>query len=112
MSREILQQDPAVESMRSALTKRVLDMLGKMAREKEGDNYANFWKQFGTVLKEGPAEDMSNQEKIAKLLRFSTTRTDVEEQDQSLEDTNSASSRSSAIKDTSFIPSRTSLLIA
>lgn len=86
VSREILQQDPAVESMRSALTKRVLDMLGKMAKEKEGDNYANFWKQFGTVLKEGPAEDMANQEKIAKLLRFSTTHTDAEEQDQSLED--------------------------
>lgn len=86
VSREILQQDPAVESMRSALTKRVLDMLGKMAKDKESDNYAKFWKQFGTVLKEGPAEDMANQEKIAKLLRFSTTHTDAEEQDQSLED--------------------------
>jgi molecular chaperone HtpG len=53
VSREILQQDPAVESMRSALTKRVLDMLGKMAKS-EGDDYANFWKEFGQVLKEGP----------------------------------------------------------
>ncbi|CAA0088637.1 Chaperone protein HtpG [Halioglobus japonicus] len=86
VSREILQQDPAVESMRNALTKRVLDMLGKMAKDKDSDNYANFWKQFGTVLKEGPAEDMANQEKIAKLLRFSTTHTDSEVQDQSLED--------------------------
>ncbi len=86
VSREILQQDPAVENMRSALTKRVLDMLGKMAKEKKGDNYANFWKQFGSVLKEGPAEDMANKEKIAKLLRFSTTHTDSEVQDQSLED--------------------------
>ncbi|MDE0951968.1 MAG: molecular chaperone HtpG [Halioglobus sp.] len=86
VSREILQKDPAVESMRSALTKRVLDMLGKMAKDKEGDKYANFWKEFGPVIKEGPAEDMANQEKIAKLLRFSTTHTDVEIQDQSLED--------------------------
>lgn len=83
VSREILQQDPAVESMRSALTKRVLDMLGKLAKT---DDYAQFWKEFGPVLKEGPAEDMGNQEKIAKLLRFSTTHTDAEEQDQSLED--------------------------
>jgi molecular chaperone HtpG len=86
VSREILQKDPAVESMRSALTKRVLDMLGKMAKDKEGDKYADFWKEFGPVIKEGPAEDMANQEKIAKLLRFSTTHTDVEIQDQSLED--------------------------
>ena len=83
VSREILQQDPAVESMRSALTKRVLDMLAKLAK---GDDYAGFWKEFGQVLKEGPAEDMANKEKIAKLLRFSTTHTDKEEQDQSLED--------------------------
>lgn len=86
VSREILQQDPAVENMRSALTKRVLDMLAKMAKEKKGDKYATFWKQFGSVLKEGPAEDVGNQEKIAKLLRFSTTHIDTEVQDQSLED--------------------------
>ncbi len=85
VSREILQQDPAVESMRSALTKRVLDMLGKMAKAENGDDYADFWKEFGQVLKEGPAEDFSNKEKISKLLRFSTTRTDLEVQDQSLE---------------------------
>jgi molecular chaperone HtpG len=86
VSREILQQDPAVENMRSALTKRVLDMLSKMAKQKGGENYATFWKQFGTVLKEGPAEDSANSEKIAKLLRFSTTHTDAEAQDQSLDD--------------------------
>jgi molecular chaperone HtpG len=85
VSREILQQDPAVESMRSALTKRVLDMLAKLAKSK-GDDYATFWKEFGQVLKEGPAEDSANKEKIAKLLRFSTTHTDAEAQDQSLED--------------------------
>ena len=85
VSREILQQDAAVDSMRSAVTKRVLDMLGKLAK-KEGDDYAAFWKEFGQVLKEGPAEDFANKEKIAKLLRFSTTHTDSEEQNQSLED--------------------------
>lgn len=84
VSREILQQDPAVDSMRSALTKRALDMLGKLAKSESGE-YAAFWKEFGQVLKEGPAEDFANKEKIAKLLRFSTTHTDVEEQDQSLE---------------------------
>ena len=85
VSREILQQDAAVDSMRSAVTKRVLDMLRKLAK-KEGDDYAAFWKEFGQVLKEGPAEDFANKEKIAKLLRFSTTHTDSEEQNQSLED--------------------------
>lgn len=85
VSRELLQQDSAVESMRSALTKRVLDMLSKLAKQ-DGDQYKTFWKEFGPVLKEGPAEDFTNKEKIAKLLRFSTTHTDSEEQDQSLED--------------------------
>jgi len=83
VSREILQKDATVDSLRSALTKRVLDMLGKMAK-KEPDDYQAFWKEFGQVLKEGPAEDFGNKEKIAGLLRFSTTHTDSEEQDQSL----------------------------
>ncbi len=83
VSREILQQDPAVESMRGAIVKRVLDMLAKLAK---GDDYASFWQEFGQVLKEGPAEDFANKEKIAKLLRFSTTHTDDAAQDQSLED--------------------------
>ncbi|TGD75226.1 molecular chaperone HtpG [Mangrovimicrobium sediminis] len=85
VSREILQRDGQVESMRSALTKRALDMLDKLSRQ-EGDDYAEFWKQFGEVLKEGPAEDFANREKIAKLLRFATTHTDTPVQDQSLED--------------------------
>ncbi|MEH6583031.1 MAG: molecular chaperone HtpG [Halioglobus sp.] len=84
VSREILQQDPAVDSMRNALTKRVLDMLGKLSKA-EGDDYATFWGEFGQVLKEGPAEDFANKEKVSKLLRFSTTHTDLEAQDQSLE---------------------------
>lgn len=85
VSREILQQDASVESMRSAITKRVLDALSKLAK-KDGEDYASFWKEFGQVLKEGPAEDNGNKEKIAKLLRFSTTHTDEEIQDQCLDD--------------------------
>ena len=84
VSREILQKDPNIDTMRSALTKRVLDMLAKIAKEPE--QYTGFWKEFGQVLKEGLAEDFANREKIAKLLRFSSTHTDNPEQDQSLED--------------------------
>ena len=83
VSREILQQDKTVDSLRSALTKRVLDMLSKQAKN-EPQQYATFWKAFGQVLKEGPAEDFANKEKIADLLRFSTTHSDEETQDQSL----------------------------
>jgi len=85
VSREILQQDPAVDSMKSALTKRVLDMLSKMAK-KEPEQYQEFWDEFGQVLKEAPAEDFANSEKVAKLLRFASTHTNSEKQDQSLED--------------------------
>ena len=83
VSREILQQDKTVDSLRSALTKRVLDMLSKQAKN-QPQQYATFWKAFGQVLKEGPAEDFANKEKIAELLRFSTTHSDEETQDQSL----------------------------
>ena len=83
VSREILQKDPNIDSMRSALTKRVLDMLEKLAKN-DAEKYADFWKEFGQVLKEGPAEDFSNKEKIAGLFRFSSTHTDSEEQNQSL----------------------------
>jgi molecular chaperone HtpG len=75
VSREMLQQDPAIVAMRSALTKRVLDMLSKLA-ESEADEYATFWDQFGSTLKEGLAEDAGNRDKIASLLRFRTTRSD------------------------------------
>jgi len=85
VSREILQKDPAVDSMKSAITKRVLDMLGKL-KKKDKDTYQKFWDEFGQVLKEGPAEDISNREKIAKLLLFATTHTNEETQNQSLED--------------------------
>jgi len=84
ISREMLQQDPAIDTIRTGLTRRSLDMLDKLKNEPE--KYATFWKEFGSVLKEGPAEDSSNRERIAKLLRFSSTHTDKEEQDVSLED--------------------------
>ncbi len=84
VSRELLQQDPKVEKIKSALTKRSLDMLKKLAKDKEA--YQTFWNTFGSVLKEGPAEDFANREKIAGLLRFSTTHTDSATQDQSLAD--------------------------
>jgi molecular chaperone HtpG len=69
--------------MRTALTKRVLGLLEKLASDK--DKYAKFWKQFGPVLKEGPAEDHLNREAIAKLLRFVTTASNGK-QDVSLSD--------------------------
>jgi molecular chaperone HtpG len=85
VSREILQQDPAVVSMRSAVTKRVLDMLAKLAKN-EPDKYQIFWNEFGQVLKEGPAEDFANKDKIAALLRFATSHKNVADQNQSLQD--------------------------
>ena len=72
VSREILQSGPVVDSMRSALTKRALDMLEKLSKDKPED-YKAFWTNFGQVLKEGPAEDYVNREKIAGLLRFAST---------------------------------------
>lgn len=85
VSREILQKDPAIDSMRSALTKRVLDSLEKLAKN-DSEKYQSFWSEFGQVMKEGPAEDQSNKEKVANLLRFATTQGDSEVQDQSLHD--------------------------
>ena len=85
VSREILQQNANVESMKSALSKRVLDMLQKMAN-KDSAQYQRFWDAFGQVLKEGPAEDYANREKIAKLLRFSTSHSNAPEQTVALAD--------------------------
>ena len=83
VSREILQQNQQVESIRGALTKRVLDMLSKMA-SKQPEDYEQFWDTFGAVIKEGPAEDFANREKIADLLRFATTHDDEPLQRRSL----------------------------
>ena len=83
VSRELLQQNPELAAMRGALTKRVLDMLAKLAKS---DHYGRFWGEFGQVLKEGAIEDFANKEKLAKLLRFATTHAGTDAQDQSLDD--------------------------
>ncbi len=85
VSREILQDSALTRSLRSALTKRVLQMLEKLAKS-DAEKYQTFWQQFGLVMKEGPAEDMANSETIAKLLRFATTHTDSNVQNVSLEE--------------------------
>lgn len=72
ISRELLQNSPAVSAIRTALTKRVLDMLDGLVKDKPED-YRRFWDNFGSVLKEGMAEDFANRERIAELLRFSST---------------------------------------
>ena len=85
VSREILQKDPVVDSMRNALTKRALDLLLKM-RTKKKELYNEFWEQFGQTLKEGPAEDFANKEKIAKLLQFTTTESKDSKQEEGLDE--------------------------
>ncbi|MEN5016468.1 molecular chaperone HtpG [Erwinia sp. Eh17-17] len=85
VSREILQDSRITQSLRGALTKRSLQMLEKVAKDDEA-KYQSFWQQFGLVLKEGPAEDSSNAETIAKLLRFASTSSEGAAQTVSLED--------------------------
>ena len=85
VSREILQQNKVLDSIRAASVKKVLGLLGDIA-ENEPDKYKTIWQEFGRALKEGPGEDFSNREKIASLLRFSTTQDDKEEQNHSLDD--------------------------
>ncbi len=75
VSREILQQNRQVERIKGACSKRVLDLLDKLAKD-EADKYTTFWNAFGGVLKEGIAEDAGNRERIAKLLRFASTHSD------------------------------------
>ncbi len=85
ISREILQHNRQIDRIRGASVKRVLDQIEKMANDKPED-FAHFWKTFGRVLKEGPAEDPANRERIARLLRFSSTHTDAPEETVSLEE--------------------------
>ncbi len=85
VSREILQNNRITQSMKKACTKKVLGMLEKLAKD-DPEKYQSFWTQFGNVLKEGPAEDYSNTETIAKLLRFASTKNDSDVQNVSLED--------------------------
>jgi molecular chaperone HtpG len=85
VSREILQHDKKIDSIRNASTKRVLGMLEKLAKD-DADKYQKFWDEFGKVMKEGPAEDFANKEKIGGLLRFSTTSSEGKAQTVSLDD--------------------------
>ena len=84
VSREILQDNKITRAMRSGSTKKVLGMLSKLAKD-DPEQYQEFWNTFGTVLKEGPAEDHANQEKIAALLRFTSTHEDKAEATVSLD---------------------------
>jgi len=85
VSREILQGSKIIDSIRSGSVKKVLSMLEKIAKN-DPEKYQKFWREFGKVIKEGPAEDFANREKIGKLLRFATTHSGDEEQNVSLED--------------------------
>ncbi|CAA6813343.1 MAG: Chaperone protein HtpG, partial [uncultured Thiotrichaceae bacterium] len=85
VSREILQSNKTIDSMKNGSVKKVLGLLESMAKN-DADKYQAFWKEFGRVLKEGPGEDFSNREQIAKLLRFASTNDDSENQTVSLED--------------------------
>jgi len=85
VSREILQQNRNLEKLKAACTKRVLDLLDKLAKD-EPEKFAAFWKEFGQVVKEGVAEDFANKERIAKLLRFASTHTGSAAQTVSLDE--------------------------
>ncbi|MFQ5643099.1 MAG: molecular chaperone HtpG [Thiogranum sp.] len=85
VSREILQKNKFIDTIRGASVKKILGLLENMAKN-EPEQYTEFWNQYGQVMKEGPAEDFSNRERIAKLLRFASTNSDKDEQTVSLED--------------------------
>jgi len=85
ISREILQDHPSIPKLRAALVRHTLDLLDRLAKD-EPEKYKAFWKEFGNVLKEGPAEDFANRERVSKLLRFATTHSTELNQDVSLAD--------------------------
>jgi molecular chaperone HtpG len=85
VSRELLQKDPEVEAMKSALSKRALDLVSRIAKEEPG-KYAQFWREFGAVMKEGVAEDYGSREKLLPLLRFASTHEAADEDKTSLAD--------------------------
>ena len=85
VSREILQQNKVIDRIRGASVKKILGKLEAMAKD-QPEEYASFWKTFGQVLKEGPIEDFSNKERVARLLRFASTETNSEDQTVTLED--------------------------
>ena len=87
ISRELLQKNPEIDAIKAALTKRVLDILSKLAgKDKEEDQkiYGNLWQEFGAVIKEGFVEETKNSEKLIKLLRFSSTQTKSADQTRSI----------------------------
>ncbi|MCG6863580.1 MAG: molecular chaperone HtpG [Chromatiaceae bacterium] len=84
VSRELLQHNRKIDTIRQANTKRILGLLESMAKDKP-DDYQTFWKEFGTVLKEGPGEDFNNRERISGLMRFATTATEGEAQIETLD---------------------------
>ncbi|HEY2418398.1 MAG TPA: molecular chaperone HtpG [Steroidobacteraceae bacterium] len=83
VSRELLQQDHEVEAMRSALTRRALELLAKLAKD-DPEKYATFWREFGRALKEGLGEDPGNRERLLPLLRFASTASAGNEESVSL----------------------------
>jgi molecular chaperone HtpG len=85
VSREILQHDKKIDAIRTANVKRILGLLEKMAKD-DAEKYQKFWDEFGRVLKEGPAEDFGNRERVAGLLRFASTKSEGEAQTVSLDD--------------------------
>jgi len=85
ISREILQQNRTIESIRSGITRKVLDLLAGMA-DNEPEKYGKFWKEFGRVLKEGVIDDPDKKEDLARLFRFASTHEDSDEQTVSLQD--------------------------
>ena len=85
VSREILQDNKVIDSIRSGSTKKVLGLMESMAKN-DAEKYQSFWDEFGRVIKEGPGEDFANREQIAKLLRFASTHDDKQEQTTSLDD--------------------------
>lgn len=85
VSRELLQNNRQIEKLKSAVTRRTLDLLDRLARE-DGEKYLSFWNAFGSVLKEGVSEDTTNAERIARLLRFASTKSAKADELHSLED--------------------------
>ncbi|MDH5408380.1 MAG: molecular chaperone HtpG [Gammaproteobacteria bacterium] len=85
ISREILQRNKHIDTIRNASVKKILNLLDQQSKD-DPEKYQTFWNEFGKVIKEGPAEDFANKEKIAKLMRFSSTHTDSDVQNVSLDD--------------------------
>jgi len=85
VSREILQESKDIDAIRAGCTKKILGLLEDLA-ENQKDKYATFWKEFGSVFKEGAGDEFANRDRWAGLLRFSTTHTDQEAQTESLKD--------------------------